>query len=113
MTNYKVTKADKEGYKQCTFTLTFNRSIKPSKKQVNKMGARIDSYGGFGGNFYYTVVDYQTGKSLEGENDKDVTVTSSDWKYSKYSKVTGTQGSTTSSLGLRSMPTEKRTAKGL
>ena len=39
MTNYKVTKASKEGYKKCTFTLTFNRKINPTKEQVDKMAA--------------------------------------------------------------------------
>lgn len=94
MTNFKISDANEEGYKECTFKLTFNRNIRrPSKKQVFKMADCMDKNGTFGGGFYFTVVDYNTGLSLEGDNDKDVTVSSSDWKYSKWKKFTGTRGS--------------------
>ena len=62
--------AKKKGYKEYTFTLTFNRKINPTKKQVNSMYRiyyaltedGIESSGGnFGGGFYYAVVDYKTG----------------------------------------------------
>lgn len=44
----------------------------------------------FGGTFYVAAIDYNTGLSLDGENDKDVTTTYSDWKYSKWKKIKGT-----------------------
>ena len=92
MTGFKVKKAKKKGYKQCTFTLTFNRDIKPSNKQISKMGA-ISSMGSiYGGNFWFTVADYQTGECLEVPNDKDVTVKSK-WTYSKYTKKKAKDGS--------------------
>ena len=91
MTGFKITDAG-EGYKQCTFTLTFNRKVRASRKQVNKMQAYYEKNDTFGGSFYYTVVDYNTGRSLEGENDKDVTVSDSGWKYSKWKTLKGTGG---------------------
>lgn len=56
------------------------------------MAGHYTDYGTFGGGFYYTVVDYKTGKSLEGDNDKDVTVTDNGWKHLKYNKKKGTDG---------------------
>ena len=92
MTDFKVTKAKKKGYKKCTFTLTFKRKINPTKKQVRKMGEFAGEWGTIGGSFYYTVVDYKTGKCLEGKNDKNVKVTDSGWEYSDYVKKTGKNG---------------------
>ena len=85
MTNFKVKKSAQPGFKECTFTLTFNRKVNPSAKQMKKMLVRLDTHGTFGGDFYYTVVDYQTGQNLEAANDKNVTVTSN-WKFMKKSK---------------------------
>lgn len=92
MTNYKVTKADKPGFKKCTFTLTYRLKINPTKAQVNKMGNRYVKHGTFGGSYYWTVNDYKTGRCLAGTNDKGVTVTSTGWKYSKFKKIKGTRG---------------------
>lgn len=99
MTNYKVRNAKKKGYKQCTFTLTINRSIKPTKSQIDDMvdlcepdALEHSENGPFGGNFWYAVVDYKTGKSLEGKNSKKVKVKDSDWKYSKKTKLKGHDG---------------------
>lgn len=96
MTNYKVKKAKKKGYKQCTFKLTFTRpDIKMTDSQIEKMELLAMEYNlreftsenaPFGGGCYYTVVDYKTGKSLEGKNSKKVKVTRSDWKFSNYVK---------------------------
>ena len=90
MTKFKVKNAKKKGYKECTFTLTFNKKISPTKSQVNDMYWLVDGSNGgsnapFGGEVYFTVVDYKTGKSLEGKNNKGVKVTSS-WKYTKFDK---------------------------
>lgn len=98
MTNFKITNAKKKGYKKCTFTLTYKLKINPTKKQVREMAAlmsepNIDGEYSFGGNYYFTVVDYKTGKSLERKNDKNVKVTSSGWKYSDYHKMTTKDGS--------------------
>ena len=81
MTKFKVKKAKKKGYKQCTFTLTFNRKIKPNKEQIMDMDLTHGECGSFGGECYFTIVDYMTGESLEGPNDKGVKV-SSKWKWS-------------------------------
>ena len=88
MTNYKVKKASKKGYKVCTFTLTYNRNVSPNKNQVLKMGLRADEekrYTEYG----FCVVDYKTGMTLARDNDKDVKVTFSKWKDSKYKKIMG------------------------
>ena len=99
MTNYKVRKAKKKGYKQCTFNLTVTRRINPTKEQVGQMCELIECYeagksenGPFGGCFYIAVVDYKTGKCLEGKNSSRVKVKFSDWKYSKTVKKYGYEG---------------------
>lgn len=88
MTKYKITNADKPGYKQCTFTVTFNQKVKPSKKQVLKIGNRGKQFTEYG----FCVVDYQTGKTLGRANDKGVETTWK-WKHSKYKKIKGLEGS--------------------
>lgn len=97
MTNFKVKKAKKKGYKQCTFTLTFNRKINPTKAQVQEMFFIADGSNGgvnapFGGGFYFTVVDYKTGKCLEGKNNKNVKVTHSKWKHTNKETKKGKEG---------------------
>lgn len=101
MTGYKVKNAKKKGYKQCTFTLTVKRSIKPTKAQVNDMywiyneqmmEGKTSTNGPFGGGFYWTVVDYRTGKSLEINNSKNVKVTSSGWEYKDYQEYFSKDG---------------------
>ena len=91
MTKFKVKKAKQAGYKQCTFTLTFKRDIKPNNDQITEMGELSSEGCSFGGNGYFTVVDYTTGESLEAPNDKGVTVKSK-WKYSKYTKKKAKNG---------------------
>lgn len=96
MTKFKVKDSKKKGYKECTFTLTFSRYINPTKAQVKQMAEIGEGYvganGPFGGNYWYTIVDYKTGKSLEVKNDQKVTVTDSGWKYSNYVKKTSKEG---------------------
>lgn len=101
MTKFKIKKAKKKGYKQCTFTLTYKRSISPTDEQVEKMAMMssdlkdlgLSSEGSsFGGGFYFAVVDYKTGKSLQAKNSKKVKVTSSDWQYSDYVQLTSQDG---------------------
>lgn len=92
MTNYKVKKL-KNGYKKCTFTVIVRSKINPSKQQIYKMAEKYEDTGTMGGSFYWTVVDYKTGKSLNAANDKDVTVTDTGWINSKYKKLKGKDGS--------------------
>ena len=93
MTGFKVKKAKKKGYKQCSFTLTFTRDLKAKNDQIIEMAELASEGADFGGRFYFTVVDYNTGECLEASNDKDVTVKSSGWKYSKYKKLKAKDGS--------------------
>ena len=77
-TDFKIEESDQEGYNQlsCKLVYTFPK-LKLSKKQVDKIIA-------VGKGFYYiwTVLDYDTGLSVEGQNDKDVIVKSGDWEHS-------------------------------
>ena len=91
MTNYKVKKASKKGYKQCTFKLTYNMNVSPSKKQVLKMGTRAEE-GKLYTQFGFCVVDYKTGMTLARDNDKDVKVTYT-ITNSNYKRITGKGGS--------------------
>lgn len=94
MTKFKVKNAKKKGYKQCSFRLTVKRNIAPTDSQLNEMlktsyvldecKASDSDNAPFGGEFYYAVVDYKTGKSLIPKNKKKVTVKTSGWKYSSY-----------------------------
>lgn len=90
MTKFKVKNASKPGYKQCTFTVTFNINVKPSKKQITKMGIRAGDGKDYT-NWGVCVVDYKTGMSLEVENDKDVTSTCKT-KHYKQTKLKGIDG---------------------
>jgi len=76
--DFKIEASDKEGYNQlsCKLVYTFPK-FKLSKKQVDKI---ISIEGGF--NFMFTVLDYDTGLSLEGANDKDVTLESGGLQHS-------------------------------
>lgn len=63
--NYKTTTL-KSGKKKTTFTIVFDRTFKPTKKQVHKIVQKA-YYGdeGFTGGFGFAVVDTKTGKALE------------------------------------------------
>lgn len=62
--NYKTTTL-KNGKKKTTFTIVYNRTFKPTKKQVHKI-VQNAYYGdeGFTGGFGFAVVDIKTGKEL-------------------------------------------------
>ena len=76
MSNYKVEKLKGKSKKKLTFTLLFNTNGQLSASQVDtivqvsqtKYGRRLAGY-------YFSVVDYDTGKSLEADNNKGVKVT--------------------------------------
>lgn len=85
ITNLKKTNAKKKGYKKLTFTFCVeSTNPKISKSAIHKNVAK-DSNGEYC-YYYYAIVDAATGKDLEGENDLDVTCTSTDWKYKYYPK---------------------------
>lgn len=62
--NYKTTTL-KNGKKKTTFTVVFNRTFKPTKKQVHKI-VQNAYYGdeGFTGGHGFAIVDIKTGKEL-------------------------------------------------
>ena len=83
--NYKTTKL-KNGKKKTTFTIVYNMSFKPTKKQVHKIANAGYEGSSFRGNYYFSVVDYSTGLSIANDSDLSkelgVTVKYSDWKHS-------------------------------
>ena len=82
--NYKTAKL-KNGKKKTTFTVVYDRSFKPTKKQVHKMNRSYD--GTLFGGFWVDVVDYSTGSFDESVMDElGVSVKLSKWKYSKNKK---------------------------
>lgn len=77
--DFKIEKADEEGYKKLTFTAEYkNPKLKLSKKQVDKI---VDAEGIISD--IITFIDYKTGKSFPDGNDFDVKVSYGDCKYSK------------------------------
>lgn len=91
--NYKTTTL-KSGKKKTTFTIVYNRSFKPTKKQTHKMANYY--LGVFTGGWYFSVVDYSTGLCLANDSDLSkelgVTVKYSDWKYSGKKKYKDNDG---------------------
>ncbi len=75
ITYYKIRNSKKKGYKELTFIVEFTGQWNMSKKQVHKTvnSPEFQAIGEIGGRFYYTVLDYGSGKCLEKKN-KNVTV---------------------------------------
>lgn len=75
--NYKIVDAKKEGYKKLTFTVImhpFKNGL--SNQDIHDIAnTKYDIRGGH----YYTLVDYTTGRCLEADNNRDVTVKDSGW----------------------------------
>lgn len=97
MTGYTIEDAKKEGYKKLTFSYVSTRMWSPSKKQVDKIFNTCyqkweQDYVYLPSASAYAIVDYNTGVSLEGENEYGITV-SSKFKSSKIIKYKGTGGS--------------------
>lgn len=89
--NLKFSKASKKGYKKCNVTFVFDTRASLSDSQVHAIGNasyQVQSYF----NSYFTVLDYNTGMSLEGDNDFDVTVKSGDAKVISENKDTDSHG---------------------
>lgn len=93
MTNFKISKATRKGYKKLTFKLTFTKKYSLSKTQVHKCvnNKTFKKYGEVGGGQFFTVVDAKTGRSLEIPNKAGVTVTGS-WIFKGNKKVTDHDG---------------------
>lgn len=85
ITGYKIMDAEKEGYKKLKFSITFKPEFKLSKSEVDK---RLKDSAHNPSHVVYTVLDYNTGISLERPNDKGVDVKCS-WKQTKKNKYYG------------------------
>lgn len=89
LTDYKITDAKKKGYKKLTFIYD-GTSLKktPSNQQIHAIVNSPDfqKYWDVGGAMQYAVVDYTTGRSLEADNNRNVTV--------KYKELAGTTDTT-------------------
>lgn len=84
ITDYKIRKAKKKGYKQLTFTLTVKNEWKPKKSEIHKLAMSSYSYKTIdivkrgeedsqaspvsGTDFQCYIVDYNTGLSLAAAN---------------------------------------------
>lgn len=97
ITDFKTKKASKKGYKKITFTVSVKSNWTLNEEEVHQMvnSEYCQNYGKVGGGFYYTVVDYNTGRCLEDTATKskfNVTVKDSDWEYSEEIKYEDTDG---------------------
>jgi hypothetical protein len=92
MTDYKITDADKDGYKKISFKIVFKLSPKLSKKTVDKMYyyyhyKTTDPLG----EISVVLADYETGEELRsGEN--DVSISYSKFKSNGTKKYSGSGG---------------------
>ena len=94
--NYKVSKLA-NGRKKASFTLVYTQGFKPSKSQVHKMANAGYVGSDFKGGYSYALVDYETGKDLEGDDNTmadelGVKIKSSKWKYTKGKKMKDKDG---------------------
>lgn len=81
ISKYKIKNSKIKGYKELTFTVKFSYIPKMSGTQVHKCvtSREFSKYNTIGADFCYAIVDYNTGKSLMANNNKDVYVQSSTW----------------------------------
>lgn len=83
MSGFKIKNSTKKGYKELSFTLNFTRKWKITKKQIHKIGKSFKKPNSpVGGDIFYTIVDYNSGKNLELKNNRKVKVNAGKWKYS-------------------------------
>lgn len=81
VTNWKIKDASKKGYKQLTFKVTYDIQaiMSGSKAEKEKKVQKIIDYistdyvPSIGADYWYSVVDYQTGKCLQSGINKKVT----------------------------------------
>lgn len=69
ITNYKIVKSKREGYKRLTFDIKWYRTYSITSDEVKTHRYKIT-----GGNLYLTVIDYNSGLCLEEKNDKGVKI---------------------------------------
>lgn len=88
ITNYKIDKAEKEGYNQLSFTYVIKKNWSPTIDEILTATNSIYSQqtGKWGGGYYFALVDYNTGISLEKENDFNVIVDEYIWNKSDYER---------------------------
>ena len=96
ITSLKIEDAAKEGYKKLTVAYKSTRKWEPKKKEVDKIFVanakeRLD-YVYVPEVYAYAVTDFDTGFSLEGENDLNVSVKDYKWKISGVKKYKGSKG---------------------
>lgn len=90
LTNYKITKAKKKGYKKLTFVLTIKTSFKPTKSQVHSMAnsSYCKNTGSIRGGMSIFAVDYKTGTNVENNKKFGITLkeieTGVSKKFKKY-----------------------------
>lgn len=94
MTTYKLEDASKEGYKKLTIAFKSTRKWTPTKKKVDKLINTCYKKNGWDYAYVpfveaYSVADYDTGVSLEGNNDFGVKVKSFKGKASGLKKYKG------------------------
>lgn len=104
ISNYRIVDATVNGddeYNKLTFTVNFDRGVKLTDAEINKI---LDQNASFNaGNCFVNVVDYKTGKSLEapekqGKKSNYYVTVKKDWKiksYNNYSTKDGYKFSTT------------------
>lgn len=92
--NMKISDAKKKGYKKLTFSMVMD-SPEIKQSEVHKIcTSDYAQYVGIGGDVFYTLTDYKTGQCLEVENDKNVTVTATEFKNIKKKTLTDKDGCT-------------------
>ncbi|MCR4716200.1 MAG: hypothetical protein K5656_03375 [Lachnospiraceae bacterium] len=82
----RVRNAKGKGVDKITFDYVTTLSYKMNKSFVNSV-AKAKEADMVTGNWYYAVIDNKTGKCIEEVDTDDIEITSTDWKYSKYQKV--------------------------
>lgn len=90
ITDYKIEKAETEGYNRLSFTYTRKRGWSPTVDEILNMANSdyCEQTGKICGEIYFAIVDYDTGTCLEKENPFNVTVSDYDWEHSDYEKFT-------------------------
>ena len=75
ITNYKITDAQKSGYKELTYVVQFELGKKFKPKEIHKIckSKYFKKNGSVAGFLNTHVIDYDTGKSLLTENPYDIT----------------------------------------
>lgn len=77
LTDFKIENLE-DGYRSLSFKVNYQfPKLKLSKKQVDRIIKKGNEF-----RFMWTFLDYDSGLSVEGKNDKDVMVEYGDWEHS-------------------------------